>query len=132
MLKPGGFDSIRDTEYDCLVIGLVVEQRHQNDMVESGFDGFYTYFASVGFTWGSSRENWHVMATFAEEHDLLYIPSVGPGYIDTRVRPWNAANTRKRVKGKLQLYPNCRNMDIFQLHFSRYFLTILSSYSISC
>jgi len=100
VLKPGGFDTIRGTEYDSFVIGLVVEQRHQNDMVESGFDGFYTYFASIGFTWGSSRENWHGMASFAQQHNLMYIPSVGPGYIDTRVRPWNGANTRKRLKGQ--------------------------------
>jgi glycoprotein endo-alpha-1,2-mannosidase len=29
----------------------------------------------------------------------LFIPSVGPGYDDERVRPWNSANTQHRSKG---------------------------------
>lgn len=99
ILKPGT-ESIRGTDYDCIVIGLVVEQSHQVDMIDSGFDGFYTYFASSGFTFGSSRENWGILSNFAKENNLLYIPSVGPGYVDTRVRPWNSGNTRKRMKGQ--------------------------------
>ena len=99
LLKPGE-DSIRGTEYDCFVIGLVVEETHLADMVVSGFDGFYTYFASTGFTYGSSREHWGVLSNFAVKNNLLYIPSIGPGYVDTRVRPWNGGNTRKRLNGK--------------------------------
>lgn len=30
----------------------------------------------------------------------MFIPSVGPGYIDTRVRPWNSKNTRPRQDGR--------------------------------
>ncbi|XP_012563925.2 glycoprotein endo-alpha-1,2-mannosidase [Hydra vulgaris] len=92
--------SIRDTANDCFVIGLLVGQNHKQDIISSGFDGFYTYFAANGFTYGSSRYNWKSLKSFADENDLLYIPSIGPGYIDTRVRPWNAENTRKRLKGK--------------------------------
>ena len=99
LFKPGP-ESIRGTKYDSFVIGLVVEERHQTDMVTAGFDGFYTYFAANGFTFGSTRHNWEKLAQFASNHDLLFIPSVGPGYIDTRVRPWNDENTRKRLKGK--------------------------------
>ncbi|MCK5801618.1 MAG: alpha-mannosidase, partial [Lentisphaeria bacterium] len=32
-------------------------------------------------------------------HDLIFIPCVGPGYIDTRIRPWNSATTRSRDDG---------------------------------
>lgn len=29
----------------------------------------------------------------------MFVPSVGPGYIDETVRPWNTANTRHRRHG---------------------------------
>ena len=31
---------------------------------------------------------------YAAKNSLTFIPSVGPGYVDTRVRPWNYKNTR--------------------------------------
>jgi len=92
--------SIRGTKYDCFAIGLLVEEKHQKDVLSAGFDGFYTYFASSGFTFGSSRENWETLNDFAIKNNLMFIPSVGPGYVDTRVRPWNEGNTRKRLGGK--------------------------------
>lgn len=30
----------------------------------------------------------------------MFVPSVGPGYIDTQVRPWNGKNTRSRQDGQ--------------------------------
>ena len=30
----------------------------------------------------------------------MFVPSVGPGYIDTRVRAWNGQTTRHRRKGE--------------------------------
>ena len=30
----------------------------------------------------------------------LFVPAVGPGYDDTRIRPWNAPNTRDRERGQ--------------------------------
>jgi glycoprotein endo-alpha-1,2-mannosidase len=65
-----------------------------------GLDGFYTYFASDKFTAASSWSNWPKFAEFAEKHDLLFIPSVGPGYHDERIRPWNSENTKSRDNGK--------------------------------
>ncbi|MGD9329352.1 MAG: hypothetical protein PVH48_10325, partial [Cyclobacteriaceae bacterium] len=35
----------------------------------------------------------------AEDNDLIFVPCVGPGYIDTRIRPWNEKNTRSRDQG---------------------------------
>lgn len=63
------------------------------------FPGFYTYFASNGFSYGSSWKNWKLLSKFAIESGLVFVPSVGPGYIDTQVRPWNGANTRHRRRG---------------------------------
>ncbi|KAL3881816.1 hypothetical protein ACJMK2_028208 [Sinanodonta woodiana] len=99
LLKPDGKMSVRNTELDALFIGLLVEFNHQKELLDGGFDGFYSYFAANGFTYGSSWHRWKEINSFAKLHNLLFIPSVGPGYIDTEVRPWNGANTRKRLEG---------------------------------
>ncbi|MBN2131676.1 MAG: hypothetical protein JW741_19410, partial [Sedimentisphaerales bacterium] len=99
VLAPEGRNSIRGTRYDAIVIGLWVKQREEAFMLEGGFDGFYTYFATEGFTYGSTPANWPRLAQWAERHGKLFIPCVGPGYDDTRIRPWNGRNTRSRENG---------------------------------
>ncbi|XP_041351492.1 glycoprotein endo-alpha-1,2-mannosidase-like [Gigantopelta aegis] len=100
ILKPGGGgDSVRNTDLDGIFIGLLVELKHKRDLTNAGFDGFYTYFANNGFTYGSSWKHWHDIAHFARTNRLLFIPSVGPGYLDTRIRPWNRENTKPRDHG---------------------------------
>lgn len=71
----------------------------KNGIVKAGFDGLYTYFASDGFSHGSTMSNWPDLSAFCAKNGLLFIPSVGPGYIDTRVRAWNDANTKDRANG---------------------------------
>ncbi|GJQ69071.1 hypothetical protein Trydic_g6235 [Trypoxylus dichotomus] len=92
--------SIRNTEYDAVYIGLLAETQHRYHIKKSQFDGFYTYFAANGFTYGSTWKNWKMLGKFATENGLIFIPSVGPGYIDTQVRPWNSANIRHRRHGQ--------------------------------
>ena len=75
-------------------------QPQQAGLVAAGFDGLYTYFASRRFTYGSDWSHWGAIGAFARKHGLLFAPSVGPGYDDTRVRPWNAQNTQARRGGK--------------------------------
>ena len=99
-LKPGGKHCLRGTQYDGVFLALYVGPEDERRLLASGFDGFYTYFAANGFTKGSSWSNWRKMATFATTHNLLFVPSVGPGYVDTRVRPWNVQTTRKRLQGQ--------------------------------
>ena len=94
-----GEHSLRNTVIDSIFIGLVVEDKHKNEIASSGFDGFYTYFASSGFSFGSSTTHWNQLSNFAKSKNLLFIPSVGPGYIDDRVRPWNKRNTKDRADG---------------------------------
>lgn len=91
--------TVRDSELDALFIGLLVEYKHRFDIKKSGFDGFYTYFASNGFSYGSSWKNWKGLANYAYKNSLIFIPSVGPGYMDTRVRAWNGKNTQPRRNG---------------------------------
>lgn len=99
ILSVSGNLTVRATDLDAVFIGLVVEYKHRVDIKTAGFDGFYTYFAANGFSYGSSWKNWKSLASFAYKNSLMFIPSVGPGYIDTRVRPWNSKNTHARRKG---------------------------------
>lgn len=100
MLKSTGKKSIRNTPYDGVFIGLLVEEKHKKEMLAAGFDGIYTYFATNGFSYGSSYHNWKSIKDFCDRNNLIFIPSVGPGYIDTSIRPWNSQNTRNRLNGK--------------------------------
>ncbi len=99
LLTPEGRQTIRGTPADAVVIGLWVKEHEERFMLEGGFDGFYTYFATDGFTYGSTTRNWPRLAEWARAHHKLFIPCVAPGYIDTRIRPWNGVNTRDRESG---------------------------------
>lgn len=99
LLWPDGAYTIRGTPLDCIFIGLWVRRSHGKSLAEAGFDGFCTYFATAGFTWGSTPDHWPEMARFARITGKLFIPSVGPGYNDQRIRPWNSRNYRDRQNG---------------------------------
>ena len=99
ILAPDGSETLRGTPYDAVFIGLWVKENEGAYMEEGHFDGFYTYFATEGFTYGSTPANWPCLAKWASDHDKIFIPSVGPGYDDTRIRPWNTANQRDRENG---------------------------------
>ncbi|XP_021933061.1 glycoprotein endo-alpha-1,2-mannosidase isoform X2 [Zootermopsis nevadensis] len=100
LLSAKGNLSVRGTQLDGIFLGLLVDMQHRYDIKKSHFDGFYTYFATNGFTYGSSWKNWRSLSKFARQNYLLFVPSVGPGYIDTQIRPWNMVNTRHRRHGK--------------------------------
>ena len=100
LLGADGPESLRGSSRDGLFIGLWVEEQAGADLVAGGFDGFYTYFAVDGFVYGSTLSNWPAMDAFAERQQLLFVPSVGPGYRDDRIRPWNSKNTRDREEGR--------------------------------
>ena len=82
------------------MIALMVEFTHRNYVDIGGFDRFYTYFAVNGFTYGLRWNAWSNLKSFAAETNTIFIPSVGPGYIDTSIRPWNYAHTRSRENGE--------------------------------
>ena len=100
LMTPHGIHSVRHTPYDCVFIALMVEMGHRRYIEDGGFDGFYTYFAVDGFTYGSTWRFWSQLQSFAKQKDVIFIPSVGPGYIDTNVRPWNGKNSRARAGGE--------------------------------
>ena len=100
LFAAGGEISVRNTKYDGLFIGLTLKESELPDIETACMDGFYTYFAATGFTNASTPANWKSMQQWAKAHNKLFIPSVGPGYIDTRIRPWNGSTTRDRENGK--------------------------------
>lgn len=100
LLSRDGDKTVRNTELDAFYIGLWVEKEHSVFFDKAAFDGFYTYFASEGFVFGSTISNWDFLSSYAKERHLIFIPCVGPGYSDTRIRPWNEANFKSRDNGK--------------------------------
>lgn len=99
VLTAGGLENIRGGDFDFVVIGLLVDERHKEAIAKAGFDGFYTYFASDKFSYGSTSRNWEELTKFARDRGLIFIPSFGPGYNDERVRPWNKINSKSRENG---------------------------------
>jgi glycoprotein endo-alpha-1,2-mannosidase len=100
LLSPNGSLTIRGTEFDADVVGLLVNKSDKQSVLDSHFDGFYSYFAANGFSYASTTYNWPELSKWAKEHDLLFIPSAGPGYGDRRIRPWNEKSQRSREGGK--------------------------------
>ena len=98
LLDMGDF-SVRNTTSDAIFIGLWVKENDGDFFKNTGLDGFYTYFASDGFEFGCTTSNWKSLSDFAKANELLFIPCAGPGYIDTRIRPWNAQNIKERESG---------------------------------
>jgi hypothetical protein len=99
LLTPDGDLTIRGTDLDAVMIGLWVQKDEGEFFLEGGFDGYYTYFGADGFTWGSAASSWEELVRFGRKHGLVTVPCVGPGYCDTRIRPWNGATTRSREQG---------------------------------
>jgi len=100
MLNPASETSIRNTPLDGTFISLWTLRKDGEFALVSGFDGIYTYYGSDGYAFGSTTANWPDMHNYAREKDLLFIPCAGPGYIDTRIRPWNEKTTRSRENGQ--------------------------------
>ncbi len=100
LLKDTGDITMRGTSTDSVMIGLWLHHHHGRDLKESGFDGVYTYFGTDGFSYGSTTTNWMSMCKFAAAQNMLCDISVGPGYNDSLIRPWNAHNSRARGEGQ--------------------------------
>ncbi|KAK9498373.1 hypothetical protein O3M35_003019 [Rhynocoris fuscipes] len=82
ILAKNGKSSIRGTKYDGLFIALLADIEYRLELKLSYFDGFYTYFASNGMTYGATWKNWKTLSKFANENSLIFVPCVSPGYSD--------------------------------------------------
>ncbi|CAD7957455.1 unnamed protein product [Amoebophrya sp. A25] len=90
------FETLREEfkglSFELVFFCLWMENRGDAAFVrEAGFDAGYSYFAATGFTPASSPTNWPGMPRD------LFVPSVGPGYDDSMIRPWNTHNIRPRT-----------------------------------
>lgn len=99
LLTADGDLSVRGTAADGAFIALWLDSHGGREASLGGFDGVYTYFASDGFSFGSRSRNWGHIADYCRSNDLYFVASVGPGYEDSRIRPWNRANSKPRENG---------------------------------
>lgn len=90
---------MRGGALDGVFIGLWLTRGDGAPLETGGFDGGYTYFASPATSHGADPRNWRDMSEEAAARGLMFVPSVGPGYNDTKIRPWNGAATRSREGG---------------------------------
>ena len=78
-------------------VGLLLKPSDCSELSRAGFDAAYSYFAADGFTEASKSSKWSSISKQCQT--LMFIPSIGPGYIDTNIRPWNGETTRLRRNG---------------------------------
>lgn len=90
---------LREIRNVAYLIGLVLDKKGVRHVVDSHFHAGYTYFASDGFSYGSTSSNWKSIRDTLHQNGLAFIPSVGPGYDDSSIRPWNAHNRKSRENG---------------------------------
>ena len=99
LLRPGGDVSVRGGALDAHFMGLWLAGADGEALDAGGFDGAYSYFATDGFSHGATSAHWPQMAAFLRARGMAFSPTVGPGYDDSRIRPWNTANRRAREAG---------------------------------
>jgi glycoprotein endo-alpha-1,2-mannosidase len=93
---PSGLRGAREDGY---FVALWLGRHGGEEAQRGGFDATYSYFGSDGFSYGSSSRNWPSMVAWSRRAQMPFVASVGPGYNDERIRPWNAANTKPRAGG---------------------------------
>lgn len=96
LLDESGELTIRGSQYDIFAIGLWLDRHHGQELQIAGFDGIYTYFATDGFSYGSSTMNWKYLVSYCNKNRMWCSLSVGPGYDDSKIRPWNTHHKRDR------------------------------------
>ncbi|XP_037033543.1 glycoprotein endo-alpha-1,2-mannosidase-like protein [Bradysia coprophila] len=95
-----GIGSIRNTIYDAVFIGHVSSKKHTSLIRRGLFDGFYTRLASNGATFTSTWKNWEQLKKTADKYNLLFIPTVGPGYNEKMKEPKFGGLRRHRSNGQ--------------------------------
>ena len=99
VLCKDGAESLRGSAYDAFTIATLLDASEKSLITDGCFDGAYSYFATDGFTHGSTSANWKALVNWAKSNDKIFVPSAAPGYNDEKIRPWNARATRSRKEG---------------------------------
>ncbi|GAA1943319.1 hypothetical protein GCM10009837_81720 [Streptomyces durmitorensis] len=92
------FESLRITDWAALDevtdSSIVLAQTTDTTKI-AHFSGMYTYDGIAGAT----APGWKQAGDYARAHDLIWAPSVAPGYIDDRAVPGNTTPTLDRADG---------------------------------
>ena len=54
----------------------------------------------MNFSYGCTPHNWEYIFKTLQKNKMDFLPSVGPGYEDTAVRPWNRIHKKDRKNGE--------------------------------
>ena len=102
ILSPTGHDTVRGTDLDGIFLALWLTRADGAQIETGGFDGGYIAFGSrpASTPVNRAKHRRRVLSDEAAARRLLFVPSVSPGYNDTRIRPWNVATTRGRRGGR--------------------------------
>lgn len=73
LLHPNGENSIRNTPLDAIFVGLFVKFGDEIQLAQSSFDGAYSYFASDGFTYGSTSSSWKSIGMLFVSKFVLWV-----------------------------------------------------------
>ncbi|WP_436763087.1 discoidin domain-containing protein [Streptosporangium sp. V21-05] len=92
------FESLRITDWavlDQVTAGNIVLAQTTDTSKIAHFSGMYTY---DGIT-GATAPGWANASAYAKQNNLIWAPSVAPGYIDDRAVPGNTTPTLGRANG---------------------------------
>lgn len=84
LLGRNGILTIRGTNYDAIVLAHISFKEHTTVVRRGGFDGFYTYLPSNGANYASTWKNWSQLKKFADMYNVMFVPTIGPGYYDRK------------------------------------------------
>ena len=73
-------------------IATVVHKDCLQNAVDQGYDGVSTFFATDDIAYGSNTSNWEYINNYATSNNILFIPSISPGYDDRKIRPWRKSS----------------------------------------
>ena len=81
VLTAEGRITVRGSRNDAFVIGLLLDRKDGDELVQGGFDGAYSYFASDGASYGATSANWRQIMDTTRAAGQLWVPCVGPGCV---------------------------------------------------
>ena len=93
---------LRKTEYDGIFLGLYLDDNSKSHLLQSSFDGFFTYFAATGFTQGSTPSNWKDIMQWVRWSSILLINA---GQLQWCIyTPWSFAHKKSNPRRKLKAF----------------------------
>lgn len=101
LLTRSGNSTIRGTDIDTMVMAILEDQQENELGPVRDFDGMYTYYVTPDHWWNAfvNRNRWKQLTAWALQQDKVMSLTIGPGYDDSRVRPWAKDLTRDRGDG---------------------------------